>query len=296
MKTIQEKIPVITIVCLLLMISACQTTSNQARNVKDDDLKLSEKALSDKPQQHSYQEDESTKTIKKANTYSSDVLKKRNIMRSGEKMIPKIQAEVAPVTISDKMRKHLIRDAKQATKERRYEDALKISDAILRERPYDGTALALKENAKALQEDMRHETIIAKIEQVDARERNKYFENLKEKSIPYNDLMRFTTEDKWEDIKGRAQKEDPGKRLEENRKHTERLKVSPSPVQRSISQKMQTKLEERMSIEFINTPLRDVIAFLQEKSRVNFFLNEEEVQNVNVSINLNDVPIRVILV
>ncbi|KHE93524.1 MAG: hypothetical protein K8F52_03720 [Candidatus Scalindua rubra] len=295
MKTIQGKISVITIVCLLLMISACQTTSNQARSVKSDkDLGLSEKVLSNKPQQHSYQEDESRKTIKRANTYTSDVLKKRDIRRSGEKMIPEIQAEVAPVTITEKMRKQLIRDARRATKETRYGDVVKIADAILKERPADETALALKENAQVLREEMKHEKIIANIEQVDARERNKYFENLKEKSIPYNDLMQFTTEGEWEDIKGRAQKEDPEKRLEENREHTDRLKLSPSPVQKTISQEMQMKLEERLSIEFNNTPLRDVISFLQEKSKMNFFLYKEA-PDTNVNIKLNDVPLSVIL-
>ena len=294
MKMIKGKIPAITIVCLLLMISACQMTSNQPRSVKDNNLGLSEESLSDKSQSPSGQEYPSRKSTKKTSAYSSDVLKKRDIRRSGERMIPKKQAEVTPVTISDKMRKQLIRDAKRATKEGRYEDVIKISDAILRERPYDGSALALKENAKALQEDMRHETIIAKIERVDARERSKYFENLKEKSIPYNDLMQFTTEDEWKDIKGRVQKEDPEKRLEENRKHTERLEQSPSPVQKSISQEMQTKLDERLSIEFINTPLRDVIAFLQEKSKMNFFL-DKDAPDTSVSIKLNDVPLSVIL-
>ena len=282
---IKGKIPAITIACLLLVVSACQTTSNQSRGVESDkDLALP----------HSYQDDVSRKTTRKTNAYSSDVLKKRDIRRSGERMVSKKQVEATPVTISDKMRKQLIRDAKRATKEGRYEDALKISNAILRERPYDGTALALKENAKALQEDMRHKTIIAKIERVDARERNKYFENLKEKSIPYNDLMQFTTEDEWKDIKGRVQKEDPEKRLEENRKHTERLKQSPSPVQKSISQEMQSKLEERLSIEFVNTPLRDVIAFLQEKSKMNFFL-DRDAPDTSVNIKLNDVPLSVIL-
>ena len=294
MKIIKGKIPAITIVCLLLMISACQMTSNQPRSVKDNNLGLSEESLSDKSQSPSGQEYPSRKSTKKTSAYSSDVLKKRDIRRSGERMIPKKQAEVTPVTISDKMRKQLIRDAKRATKEGRYEDVIKISDAILRERPYDGSALALKENAKALQEDMRHETIIAKIERVDARERSKYFENLKEKSIPYNDLMQFTTEDEWKDIKGRVQKEDPEKRLEENRKHTERLEQSPSPVQKAISQEMQTKLDERLSIEFINTPLRDVIAFLQEKAKMNFFL-DEDTPDTSVNIKLNNVPLSVIL-
>jgi type II secretory pathway component GspD/PulD (secretin) len=292
MKTIQGKIPAITIVCLLLMISACQTTSNQARS--DKDLELSGKALSDKSQSPPYQEDVSRKTIKKANAYSSEVLKKRGIRRSGERMMPEKQAEVTPVTISDKMRKQLIKDARLATKEKRYEDVIKIADAILKERPTDETASVLKENAQVYQEEKEHETIMEKIEQVDARERNRYFENLKEESIPYNDLMQFTKEDEWEDIKGRAQKEDPKKRLEENRKHTDRLQLSPSPVQKSISHEMQTKLEERLSIEFVDTPLRDVISFLQEKSKMNFFLYKDA-PDTNVNIKLNDVPLSVIL-
>ena len=54
------------------------------------------------------------------------------------------------------------------------------------------------------------------------------------------------------------------------------------------------KLEEKLSIEFINTPLRDVIAFLQEKSKMNFYL-DKNAPEINVDIKLNDVPISVIL-
>ena len=54
------------------------------------------------------------------------------------------------------------------------------------------------------------------------------------------------------------------------------------------------KLGEKLTIEFINTPLRDVIAFLQEKSKMNFFL-DKDVLDANVNIKLNDVPLSVIL-
>jgi hypothetical protein len=255
MKYIHKKIPSIIIIGSMLLLGACQTTSNQVHGVKSDkDLGLSEKALSNKSQSPSYQEDVSRKTIKNANAYSSEVLKKRDIRRSGERIISEKKREAPPVIISDKMRKQLIRDAKRATKEQRYDDVIKIADAILKTRPFDGTVLALKENAQVLQEDLRHERITTKIEQVNARERNKYFENLKEKSIPYNELMQFTEEDEWEDIKGRAQKEDPEKRLEENRKHTERLELKPSPSQKPVSGEMKRKLEEKLSIEFIKLP------------------------------------------
>ena len=135
---------------------------------------------------------------------------------------------------------------------------------------------------------------MAQIEKADASERNKYLENLREKSIPYNDLMQFTDEDKWEGIKGRTQREDPEKRLKENREHTERLKLAPSPSQKPIPQEMKMKLGEKLSIEFINTPLRDVISFLQEKSKMNFFL-DKNIPDSDVNIKLDNVPLSVIL-
>ncbi|MGR3301876.1 MAG: hypothetical protein ACUZ8I_05165, partial [Candidatus Scalindua sp.] len=293
MKTVQRKIPALIVVCSLLIISACQLTPNKALDKKlDKDTGLSEKTASNKSQTPPHQKDITKPAQKKP--YSPEVLKKRGIRRSGDRITPEKQAEAPPVTITDKMRKQMIRDAKRAAKENRYRDVITITDAILEAKPYDGTAQALRENAQALLEDIRHKKVIARIEQVNAQERNRYFENLKEKSIPYNDLMQFTNEDEWEDIKGRALREDPEKRLEENREHTERLKLAPSPSQKSIPQEMQMRLEERMSIEFIDTPLRDVISFLQEKSNMNFFL-DTDAPDTSVNIKLNDVPLSVIL-
>jgi type II secretory pathway component GspD/PulD (secretin) len=293
MKTVQRKIPAIIAICSLLMISACQLMPNKALDKKrDKEPELSEKTASNQSQTHPHQKDIAEPAQKKP--YSPEVLKKRGIRRSGDRITPEKQAEAPPVTITDNMRKQMIRNAKRASKENRFRDVITITDAILEARPYDGTAQALRENAQAFQEDLRHKKVIAKIEQVDAQERNRYFENLKEKSIPYNDLMQYTDEEEWEDIKGRAQREDPEKRLEENREHTERLRLSPSPSQNPIPQEMQMRLEERMSIEFIDTPLRDVISFLQEKTNMNFFL-DKDAPDTSVDIKLNDVPLSVIL-
>ena len=51
---------------------------------------------------------------------------------------------------------------------------------------------------------------------------------------------------------------------------------------------------EKLSIEFINTPLRDVISFLQEKSKMNFFL-DKNIPDSDVNIKLDNVPLSVIL-
>ncbi len=190
-----------------------------------------------------------------------------------------------------------LRDAKRATKEKRYEDAVEILNGVLEAKPHDKSALFLKEKAKLLVEDRRHNEVMDQLERLDAQERNKYFQNLREKAIPFNDLMKFTTKEKWEDIKKRAQREDTskGKRLDESREYTERLQVVPSPSQNLLSQEMRDALNNKnISIEFIDTPLSDVVVFLQEKTGVNFVLDKNAAAT-NVNIKLNDVPVSVIL-
>ena len=94
-----------------------------------------------------HQEKLASQVQKEEKTYSSEALKKRDIRRSGDRITPKKQAEVPSVIITDKIRKQMIKDAKLAAKENRYRDVITITDAILKARPYDGTAQALRENA-----------------------------------------------------------------------------------------------------------------------------------------------------
>lgn len=292
MKTILRKIPVIIpifplLLSLLVSISACKTTSYQASD-EGSNLESSETGVANSPQEQ-----------KQENVYLSEGIKKRDIKRKNDKIIVKTQTENIPkttVTISDKTRKQMLRDAKQAVKEKRYEDAVKIADAILEARPHDKSALFLKEDTQLLVQDEKHNAVMDQLERLDAQERNKYFENLKEKSIPYDDLMQFTTKEKWEDIKKRAQREDTGKRerLDENRAHTERLQVVPSPLQNILSQDMGNALNKKLSIEFIDTPLRDVVVFLQEKTKVNFVLDKDAAATT-VNVKLNDVPVSTVL-
>ncbi|MFQ5962707.1 MAG: hypothetical protein ACE5KZ_00300 [Candidatus Scalinduaceae bacterium] len=318
MKTILKIIPVIMpALFLLIFLSACKTTSNQVsskdevKKVKVKNVELSKAAVTNNPQSQkkaeeggkenrfSSRENEEKKVIlvKEGGeqTNPSNVIRKRGIKRKNNKIIVKNQTKsTSKATISVEVRNQMIQDAKRATKERRYEDAIKIADTILKDLPDDKSALALKENAQLLLEEKRHNVVMDQLEKLDAQERNVYFENLREKSIPYNDLVKYTTKDKWEDIKKRAQKEDPSKRLDENREHTERLQLVPSPAENLLSQRMKNALSRKMSIEFIDTPLRDVIAFLQEKTKINFVLDKGAAAT-NVNLKLNDVPVSVIL-
>lgn len=55
-----------------------------------------------------------------------------------------------------------------------------------------------------------------------------------------------------------------------------------------------SKLSEKMSIEFINTPLRDIMIFFQYKTKLNFVLDEDYADTI-VNIKLNDVSVSTIL-
>jgi hypothetical protein len=129
MKTVQRKIPAIIVVCSLLIISACQLMPNKALDKKGDkESELSEKTASNKSQTHSHQKDIAKSAQKEP--YSPEVLKKRGIRRRGDKIAPEKRIEAPPVTISDSMRKQLIQDARRATKEKRYNDVISITDTI----------------------------------------------------------------------------------------------------------------------------------------------------------------------
>ncbi|GJQ60321.1 MAG: hypothetical protein D8M57_08445 [Candidatus Scalindua sp. AMX11] len=190
--------------------------------------------------------------------------------------------------------KQLLKDARRASKEQRYEDLLKITDTILKENPNDKSALAYKKIALIELEDRKHLAIMGQLEKLDAQERDKYFENLRERSIPYNDIMQFTKKDDWEDIKKRVQREEQNESLELGREHTERLQAVPSPSQNQISRVMKDGLNSKLSVEFIDTPLRDVVALLQEKTKLNFVLDEGTADR-SVNLKLDNVDVRVIL-
>ena len=172
-KTMLRKIPIIIPTILFLLIGACKTTSYQVSD-EGKNLESGETAVVNSPQA---QEQEKG--------YTSEGIKKRGIKRKDDRIIVKKQAEDIPkVTISDETRKQMLRDAKRAVKEKRYEDAVKIADAILEARPHDKSALFLKKDTQLLVQDEKHNAVMDQLERVDAQERNKYFENLREKSVP----------------------------------------------------------------------------------------------------------------
>ncbi|MCP5005165.1 MAG: hypothetical protein GY941_14700 [Planctomycetes bacterium] len=191
-------------------------------------------------------------------------------------------------------RKQMLDDAKRATKDGRFMDVLNIAEAILKDNPNDVAALAYKDNALVELEDRKHLGIMGRLEKVDARERAKYTEALRERSIPYNEIVQYTSKDEWDDIKMRVQREEQNESLEEGKEHTERLQVEPAPSRSQYSRAMKDGLNKKLSVEFIDTPLRDVVSLLQEKTKLNFVLDESTADR-SVNLKLDNVDVGVIL-
>lgn len=183
----------------------------------------------------------------------------------------------------------LLQNAYTAIEEERYDDAIEITHAILATNPTNEEALHLKEKIN----DIRHRRITEDLKATYTQERLKSHEYLRDLSIPYQDTLRFPERGQWKDILKRTLP-DLDKIVEENKKKTEQLRLIPNPVLESPPKVIEDALNTIISFEFLDTPLRDVVAFIREKTNINMII-DPEAGNVSVSLKLKDVPLRTAL-
>ncbi|MFN3533448.1 MAG: type II secretion system protein GspD, partial [Candidatus Brocadia sp.] len=183
----------------------------------------------------------------------------------------------------------LLQNAYTAIEDERYDDAIEITHAILATNPTNEEALYLKEKIN----DIRHRRITENLKATYTQEKLKSHEYLRELSIPYQGTLRFPERGQWKDILKRTLP-DLDKIVEENKKKTEQLRLIPNPVLESPPKVIEDALNTIISFEFLDTPLRDVVAFIREKTNINMII-DPEAGNVSVSLKLKDVPLRTAL-
>src|SRR3972149_5870884 len=183
----------------------------------------------------------------------------------------------------------LIQDAYTAIKQERYDDAAKIADLILTTDSANKEALYIKEKVNGL----RHKYITENLKTTQSQEKLKSHEYLKEASIPYQDTLRFPAKEQWVDISKRTLPE-LDKIVEENKIKTEQLRLIPNPPEGPFPKVIEDALNTIISFEFLDTPLRDIVIFVREKSNINMII-DSEAGNVPVTLKLKDVPLRTAL-
>ena len=183
----------------------------------------------------------------------------------------------------------LIQNAYTAIKEGCYDDAVKIADLILSKDSANNEALYIKEKVN----DIKHKHTTENLKTTLAQEKLKSHEYLKEASVPYQDTLRFPAKEQWVDISKRTLP-DLDKIIEENKIKTEQLRLIPSPLEGSIPKVIEDALNTVISFEFLDTPLRDVVIFVREKTNINMII-DSEAGNVSITLKLKDVPLRTAL-
>ena len=183
----------------------------------------------------------------------------------------------------------LIQNAYTAIQEERYDDAAKIADLILTMDSANKDALYIRGKVN----DIKHKHTTENLKSIHVQEKFKSHENLKEASVPYQETLRFPKKEQWEDISKRTLPE-LDKVIEENKIKTEQLRLIPNPPEGPFPKVIEDALNTIISFEFLDTPLRDIVIFVREKSNINMVI-DSEAGNVPVTLKLKDVPLRTAL-
>ncbi|MDO8131497.1 MAG: hypothetical protein Q6355_06300, partial [Candidatus Brocadiales bacterium] len=199
----------------------------------------------------------------------------------------KKQTEV--ISDSDVTITKLVQDVYSALKEERYADAEKIVDFILAKDPANKDVLYIKE----LLNNLKHSNITENLRTLQAQEKLRNLEYLREASIPYQDTIRLPPKDQWQNISKRMLPE-LDRIVEENKRKTVQLQIIPDPVKEQYSKVIEDALNTILTFEFLDTPLKDVIALVREKTNINVIV-DAEAENISVTLKLKDITLRVAL-
>jgi len=199
----------------------------------------------------------------------------------------KKQTEV--ISDSDVTITKLVQDVYTALKEERYSDAEKIVDFILAKEPANKDALYIKE----LLNNLKHGNITENLRTIQAQEKLRNLEHLREASIPYQDTVRLPSKDQWQNISKRMLPE-LDRILEESKRKTVQLQIIPDQAKEQYSKVVEDVLNTILTFEFLDTPLKDIIAFVREKTNINVIVNAEA-ENISVTLKLKDITLRIAL-
>ncbi|MEK7298095.1 MAG: hypothetical protein AAB069_09365, partial [Planctomycetota bacterium] len=193
--------------------------------------------------------------------------------------------EAAPSSPETGISSRLV-DAHIAIREARYDNAQALLDSILQTDPINKEALYLK----GVVSDLKHGRVTESLKTIGVQEKQGCDEHLRESIIPYQDILRFPAEMQWKDIANRRLPE-LNKIVEENKKTTDKLRLIPNPSKDSSSKVIEDALNTIISFEFIDTPLKDVVAFVREKTNTNMIV-DAEAGGAQINLKLNNVPLK----
>ncbi|HJW86568.1 MAG TPA: hypothetical protein VJ440_08040 [Candidatus Brocadiaceae bacterium] len=226
--------------------------------------------------------------LEPGNAEAQAILRESQRLQEVKKQTGGTQATKEPVSppSPEKGIPSLLADAHIAIRDARYDEALVLLDLILRADPANKEALYLK----GVVNERKHGLVTEDLKTTGSQEKQRNDEHLRESVIPYQDILRYPAEVQWKDIANRRLPE-LNKIVEENKKTTDKLRLIPNPSKESSSKVIDDALNTIISFEFVDTPLKDVVAFVREKTNTNMIV-DAEAGGAPITLKLNNVPLK----
>lgn len=219
---------------------------------------------------------------------SRRLLKEKNAPRESASGVS-LPEEIAAPVLPRKDISSLLQEVHVALEGEQYDGALQRIEEILARDPIHKEALYLKGKVN----DIKHQRITESLKTTHAQEKLKSHEYLRDSAIPHQEILRFPIKEQWEDISKRTLPE-LDKVVEENERKTEQLRMILNPEKDSTPKVIEDALNTMISFEFLDTPLRDIIVFIREKTNVNMII-DSDAGGASVTLKLKDVPLRTAL-
>ena len=163
----------------------------------------------------------------------------------------------------------------KALREERFEDAYEIADQILDLDPEDQSAKILRDRAF----EEKHVRKLRKIKERFALELKKHTEQTYDRALPLADFVNYPDKEVWEDVISKRSEvsSEPGT----DRETPETLKI-------------REKLKDKISLDFADTPVTDVVAFLHDVSGINMMLDPDALEDEDgplITLKVEDMPL-----
>lgn len=169
----------------------------------------------------------------------------------------------------------LVRQATTLFNEGRFEEARKVCDEILRRDPTNGTAESLRESCIETKRKREIEQALK-----DRRlETDRHWQETRAQSVPYT----------------RVEPSMPPERFEEVRSRKAVVSIGGEEVKEEAWEaKIRDAMNKKITFDFVETPLQDVITFISQLAGVNIVLDPKAVADEprNVTLRVNDMTLQ----
>jgi hypothetical protein len=171
----------------------------------------------------------------------------------------------------------LYRQATTLFEETRYDDARKVCDEILREDPTNGAALSLREAAVEADRNKLIDEAVKKRKV----ETDRHWQETRAWTVPQSELV-YMPRDRFEEVRARTVATAFGGE-----------EVKPQEWELRIQEAMNKKI----SFDFVETPLQDVISFISSLTDVTIVLDQEAIRDEapTVTLKVNDMRLEAAL-